>query len=276
MNTIRDQLASIGLARLSAAIRAASRPSVRLTAGTASAQPVSRIGGRPNLPRYVEWPTWNGGQPLAFIAQLDLATIPQVRGLALPRAGSLFFFYDADEQTWGYDPMDRGSAQVIYSPEPLTANGPRTWCPDLDEEVRFRSAAVSAGPNVSIPALDGEIMKAFSVTEAEWQAYWEKFGPMVHPVHRMGGHPDAIQGDLALEAQYVSNGIDCGSPKGYEQGRRRGLDAGAKDWQLLLQVDSEERLGMMWGDLGRLYFMIHKGDLRRRQFDNVWAILQCT
>ncbi len=32
---------------------------------------------------------------------------------------------------------------------------------------------------------------------------------------------------------------------------------------------------MMWGDLGRLYVMIHKDDLRHRRFDKVWQILQC-
>jgi uncharacterized protein YwqG len=45
---------------------------------------------------------------------------------------------------------------------------------------------------------------------------------------------------------------------------------------LLLQIDSEARAGMMWGDLGRIYFMIHKDDLRRRRFENVVLILQCS
>jgi alkanesulfonate monooxygenase SsuD/methylene tetrahydromethanopterin reductase-like flavin-dependent oxidoreductase (luciferase family) len=31
---------------------------------------------------------------------------------------------------------------------------------------------------------------------------------------------------------------------------------------------------MMRGDLGRLYFMIHKDDLHGRRFDRVWLILQ--
>jgi uncharacterized protein YwqG len=91
----------------------------------------------------------------------------------------------------------------------------------------------------------------------------------------MGGHPNEVQGPVDLEAQLVSNGIYCGDAKGYNEGRKRGLDAGAADWKLLLQVDSEERAGMMWGDMGRLYFMIHKGDLQHRRFDDVWLILQC-
>ena len=73
----------------------------------------------------------------------------------------------------------------------------------------------------------------------------------------------------------MSNGIYCGNPKGYDEGRKRGLEAGATDWRLLLQVDSDEQTGMMWGDMGRLYFMIHKDDLQYRRFDKVWQILQC-
>src|SRR5260370_42272534 len=114
MSTIRQQLKAIGLDRLSAAIRAQSQPSLRLIAGKPSAQAVSRLGGRPNLPKEIPWPVRQDGQPLSFIAQLDLSTQPQVRGLPLPKSGSLFFFYDADEQPWGFDPKDKGCAQVIY------------------------------------------------------------------------------------------------------------------------------------------------------------------
>ena len=43
-----------------------------------------------------------------------------------------------------------------------------------------------------------------------------------------------------------------------------------------VQVDSEERAGMMWGDGSRIYFMIHKDELRIHWFQNVHLILQCT
>lgn len=92
----------------------------------------------------------------------------------------------------------------------------------------------------------------------------------------MGGHANQIQGDVRLRAQLVSNGIYCGDSGGYKEGLKRGLHAGAGDWLLLLQVDSEERSGMYWGDSGRIYFMIHRDALRRRKFDEVRLVLQCT
>jgi uncharacterized protein YwqG len=53
------------------------------------------------------------------------------------------------------------------------------------------------------------------------------------------------------------------------------LKAGSMDWHLLLQVDSEQAAGMMWGDVGRLYYWIRSKDLKAGNFDNVWLVLQC-
>ena len=136
--------------------------------------------------------------------------------------------------------------------------------------------AVTAREEVSFPNLSPGMMQEYEVTEEEWTAYDETFGPEARPVHRIAGHPGEIQGDLRLRAQLVSNGIYCGNAKGYKEGRDRGLEAGAKDWRLLLQADSDEDAGMMWGDLGRLYFMIHEDDAKRHNFDRVWLILQCS
>jgi uncharacterized protein YwqG len=274
MSTIRQQLKGIGLGRLAAAIQAGSRPSLRLTAGKPSAQPVSRLGGRPNLPKDIPWPVWQEELPLSFIAQLDLATLPAVRGLPLPQSGSLFFFYDADAQPWGFDPKDKGCAQVIYVPSSLAAHRPRAPHRDLDEEVRFKGVALAATPETSLPNKNSGIFREHKATEEEFKAYFDLINPLSTRAHRIGGNANEIQGELGLEAQLVSNGINCGSGKGYKEARRRGLDAGAADWLLLLQVDSEERAGMTWGDGGRIYFMIRKDDLRRRRFQNVHLTLQ--
>lgn len=45
--------------------------------------------------------------------------------------------------------------------------------------------------------------------------------------------------------------------------------------RLLLQLDSDDSLGWMWSDVGRLYFMIKESDARQRDFSKAWCILQC-
>jgi uncharacterized protein YwqG len=192
----------------------------------------------------------------------------------LPKTGSLFFFYDAESHPWGYDPEHEGCSQVIYAASPLSDNRPRTPDRDLDEDARFKGVSLSAIPETSLPGINSGLLREFEATTREADAYWGLLHSHLR-IHRLGGHADEIQGDLKLEAQLVSNGIYCGDGVGYAKGRKLGLDAGAADWRLLLQVDSEDRAGMMWGDAGRLYFMIHKDHLRRRRFDAVWSILQC-
>ena len=81
---------------------------------------------------------------------------------------------------------------------------------------------------------------------------------------------------MRLESQLVTNGIYVGDSSGYEDPRAGELESGADDWRLLFQLDSDEdRLGVMWGDVGRLYFWMREEDLRGRRFDAAWTILQC-
>jgi uncharacterized protein YwqG len=276
VNLIRQSLQDAGLGRLATAIESRSQPSLRLIAGKRGSQNVGRFGGQPNMPKGVTWPTWKGGQPLSFIAQFELAALPRLQGLPLPDDGSLFFFYDADNQPWGYDPKDAGCCKVIYSPSRLSENSPRRPHPDLDEEGRFKAMAVAATVETSLPSTSDGLLGDLHATDEEVDAYLSLVDPLKSPVYRMGGHADQIQGDIRLEAQLVSNGIYCGDANGYAQGRKKGLDAGASDWRLLLQVDSEKRTGMYWGGSGRIYFLIRHSDLQDRRFEKVWLVLQCT
>lgn len=94
--------------------------------------------------------------------------------------------------------------------------------------------------------------------------------------HQLGGFPNPQQRpEMYNECQLVSNGIYCGDPSGYKDPRAPDLLKTADDWILLLQIDSDDDTGMMWGDGGMLYFWIKKEDLKNRAFDKTWMILQC-
>ncbi|WP_433089009.1 DUF1963 domain-containing protein [Dactylosporangium sp. CA-052675] len=81
---------------------------------------------------------------------------------------------------------------------------------------------------------------------------------------------------MHLDCQLVSNGVDLMAPGGYgDDPRVPVLRAGAAEWRLLWQVDTDEDgLGWMWGDMGMLYFWIRDEDLAAARFDRVWVILQ--
>jgi uncharacterized protein YwqG len=62
---------------------------------------LSKIGGTPDLPEGMDWPLSNG-KPMSFIAQIRLADAAAFdASKALPKTGTLYFFYDAERSTWG-------------------------------------------------------------------------------------------------------------------------------------------------------------------------------
>jgi uncharacterized protein YwqG len=96
------------------------------------------------------------------------------------------------------------------------------------------------------------------------------------PNHQLLGYPDQIQGNMQLECQLVTHGLYCGDTSGYRDPRAAELAAGAGDWRLLFQLGTDEDgLGVMWGDVGKLYFWIRRQDLASRRFEAAWTILQC-
>src|SRR5688500_9764688 len=91
----------------------ASVPAVQFVA-TQDGASRSKIGGLPDVPAHFPWPMWKG-YPLAFVAQVDLRAITTEHSLSgLPRDGMLYFFYEQEQSTWGFDPQDRGSWRVMY------------------------------------------------------------------------------------------------------------------------------------------------------------------
>ncbi len=223
---------------------------------------------------------WNDA-PLAFIAQFDLATLPSLASsLALPKEGMLYFFYNQEQSTWGFDPKDLGSWRVIYSPLPYTEETHISAVPPngLDDDYIYVETAmvprlISSSPTVEsfdIPYKDLPD-EAFDLEES-LRSESVPNGPR----HQIGGYAAPVQGDgMQLEAQLASNGLYCGDGSGYQDARARELEAGAADWQLLLQVDSDDDVDIMWGDSGMLYFWIRKQDLLLKDFSKVWMVLQC-
>jgi uncharacterized protein YwqG len=268
----------------------------------------SKIGGQPDLPNDFGWPDWNG-KHLGFIAQVNLKDVAELNvDPALPKSGVLSFFYEADEQPWGFDPTHKGSARVLYfSAENLTR---RPFPEILSKYAKFDVCRVHFQEQVTLPPAGSAEVESLELTRGpdryewveiessgvyrikeippeeseestptEWDIYGEIFDGLSEEsggvCHRMLGYPDPIQGDMQLEVQLASHGIYAGSPDDYQTEEAKKLEAGAKDWRLLLQIDSDENAGTQWGDVGRIYYWIRQQDLEARNFDKVWLILQC-
>lgn len=251
-------------------LRARSRPCLRLVPGGGG---LSRLGGPASTGD--AWPR-HDGRPLSLIAQLDLAEMRAAGSPDwLPAEGRLLFFYELELSTWGFDPTDAGSALVRHE----TAMVDEAAEPDdLPQDRRFDAYPITFVSDVSLPSEERlEIdWKALSVQEqGELEAAVEALTP-AEPAHQIGGYPLPVQGDgMELECQLVTNGVYAGNPSGYTKSNIDASRPGAADWRLLLQLDTDDAAGMMWGDTGRLYFWIREQDARAGEFSRTWTILQC-
>ena len=239
---------------------------------------VSRVGGIPDVPTGFDWPRYNDS-PLSFIAQLQLDEIPLDHvDLPLPRTGSLLFFYDSKQRTWGFDPKDRGSALVLLTestPDKLIRTNPPTDTPKMG---LFDCCRIHFEPSVNLPDVCS-IHYQPELSDSERDLFFDYFdwchSKTVGPKHRLGGHAECVQNPMELECQLVANGLYCGDSSGYEDPRRASLEKTATDWKLLLQIDSDDEASMMWGDVGTIYFWIRETDLRDCKFERTWLVLQC-
>ena len=237
----------------------------------------SHFGGSPRLPAHVAWPQKNG-IALGFLARLSLAEIHQACTIPwLPTNGALLFFYDMEYQPWGFDPEDRGGFAVLHVPdldEPVAQPNDE---PAMDSvtlhhrNIAFRKITV-------LPDAERSPVAELNLTDDELDEYIDlaakPFGGK--PKHQIAGFPAPIQNDnMELECQLVSNGLYCGNASGYSDPRAAVLKAGADNWRLLLQFDTDADLDVMWGDGGTIYYWVQEHEARAGNFANSWLVFQC-
>jgi uncharacterized protein YwqG len=240
----------------------------------------SRLGGSPDVRPDFVWPV-RDGRSLGFLAQINCSEVAAHDSEhALPDSGVLYFFYDIQEQPWGFDPKDRGGAIVLYAP-----TGPLEAAPspsDLDTEAILPVVPVGFRAFLSIPCYDSAACDSLALADGDSDSYFELYDAVTseafggQPKHQLLGYSNNVQGDMQLECQLVFNSLYCGDATGYNDPKAKQLEAGASDWRLLLQFDSDDDLNIMWGDCGIVYFSIRNEDLRQRAFKSTWTILQCS
>jgi len=285
-------LHSFGLTRVANQLEQIALPSIRI-ASTAIRESLlspgaSKLGGLPDLPPEIEWPTWND-VPLAFIAQIDLAEVHTVDRMGvLPPSGLLSFFYNADHIPVGYDPAWRGGWRVLYYdgiysrlrrvPVPVSLLERQSiWMPVGQH---YTACALTFSLETTLPPVNSSYIQTLDLSEQEHDAYLQILKAMREredkPLHRLLGHPDTLQGDMQLECQLVSHGLSLAHGWPTDMTRVEELQAGSQEWQLLLQLDTDPEAQMVWGIEGRCYYWIQAKALQDRQFEHTWFIMQWT
>jgi uncharacterized protein YwqG len=275
---VQAAFVAAGLTRLTKDIDAVAKASIRLFTTPASESTLSvgtsKLGGSPDLPADVTWPEWKG-TPQSFIAQIRLDDVHtyDVEGV-LPEHGMLWFFYDAQQQTFGANLADKGGWSILFAERPT--NLQRTAAPvTLPPTSQFQSCAFRFATEITLASQPQLELPHFDWTDEEQKQYETLLSAFPTPEdhaaihHRLLGNPDTIQDDMRLECQLASNGLTTSrEPNTDEQVKA------AMEWHLLFQVDSDEQAGMLWANTGMLYYWLKSNDLQAHHFDAAWLVLQ--
>lgn len=222
----------------------------------------SKVGGHPYLPKGISWPCTPEGQALFFLAQINFSEMPPLA--PFPDKG-IVQFYINDDDLYGMD-FDDGenpdSFRVLFFPEVLTDetalqknSAPTRDYEDLLPHHPEESYPLTFGVAEEIvPITDYQFYQLFGgdffrqFGEREWDVMAEYEKAVRAQGHKIGGYAYFTQDDP-----------------------RRAEDP----MLLLFQLDSDERMDLMWGDMGVGHFFIREKELLARDFSKVLYDWDC-
>lgn len=254
----------------------------------------SKIGGKPDLPKDFQWFYYEGedykkiveNRPLSFLMQINCEEVHKYdKESLLPEKGMLYFFYELFTMTWGFSPQDRGSAKVFYYDGEIEDLVPADFPEDMEKDCIIPESKIDfeSMNDYPIDFLDyydpDDSDEEMDRKEKEFEKELDELGYKADTT-KLLGHPELIQGEYWEECEGVAGkNIYYGSaPIKYGSDEvKKSIKENAKDWILLMQVSELEigDYGLYFGDSGKIYFNIRKEDLKNKNFDNVWLILQC-
>lgn len=246
----------------------------------------SKIGGRPFLPKGLDWfrntcaEGEKKGTPLSFIAQFNMEELREFDlDNMLPKKGILYFFYDLYEEPIGCMAKERNGAKIYFYDGEWEQLEEKDFPEDLDENFRIPQFDVHFTTRYEAPMCEEyrEIIQediGFDEYNNDLDAL-NLYQNNDEEVTKILGYADLCQGSMLLQCEMIRNNIDCNDFEHLKY-QDEYIDA-AGDWILLFQVDtiSDSDFELMFGDCGRLYYYIRKEDLKEKKFENGWLVSQC-
>jgi len=223
-----------------------------------------RFGGLPDLPPDMPYPHQadadGNTRLMLFIAQLDCAQLAPLQTY-LPRSGVLYFFI---------------SDQEDLAPRVFHYDGPHA---------ALRSAADLVGDDLQFE--DEDVSAPYRASAASWisvphfysdQAYYQGAAEGLDGLEDAYELVESLRDGLAVRSAVKPvHGVNShvfkqhDTPLSEAANRLRGR---AEDFMVLLRVASDPQPGFCFWDAGELYFVIHKSDLAKRDFSNVYCGLE--
>jgi uncharacterized protein YwqG len=244
-------------------IEATRAPFIRAVSLAARELPLwaSKVGGMPYLPKNTPYPAAPDGRELFFLAQINFAEMPPLA--PFPERGILQFYIN-DDDLYGMD-FDDGenpdTFRVLYFPEVITdekqLHTPVSMLRDYED--------LPHHPDECYPLVFGHADEPAPVSDYR---FWQYMGQDFFQKHGKKEWELLEAYNKAVPAQ----GHKVGGYAYFTQDDPRKPD---DPMLLLFQLDSDEMMDLMWGDMGVGHFFIREKDLIARDFSRVLYDWDC-
>lgn len=236
----------------------------------------SKFGGKPDLPKAINWPTNKNDEPMIFIGQINFQELTKYDiDSLLPKTGIVYFFihFNKPENEFGTEYQfifDKQDYSVIYSEGTNLVS--KDFPTNLPKEYYFNEVAVNYNLFYSFPhrsIILNKIGKQASETSEEFN---EQYGN--HEGEQLLGYPMAIQDDVAWDWAFSEMEFET-----YELSKEdhKKIDKQLLNYTTLLQFSLDNRhIGLNKIGISIGYFGITIQNLREKKFENSILVFQDT
>ena len=225
----------------------------------------SKLLGAPYFPAAAQLPRRADGSYWAFMAQINFADIPAGVDKDLPASGVLQLYF-ASNSSMGIDWQSYGLNGSGF----LTA-----FWPDANADNHDASAASRVS---SDQGYDLDLFPLDQSHEMEFKMGRQTVLPTdTATLDRMAGFQEQVEkiGPHAEEDWYSAENGPFTQVGGYAYFTQSDPRDSNEDWVILMQLDTDDRFGMMWGDCGVANLSIPRSALRERDFSKSYFAWDC-
>ncbi len=227
------------------------------------------IGGAPLLPPFFKWPDDRYNQPMIFLAQFDLAALPEVRERA-PKDGLITIFRSEAAAT--LNSKDRKGFSVSYIKESDRKSAVRTAHPD---NLQLEPYTFEAGLTWTISNNASELKSSLHMPfdlQKEVDDWIRAFNALSKCPAQLFGSNVADFRQLQETCAFAFNGISYNSARAADTHFSH-LLSDADDWVLLARIDEKMLFGTTH-PVSETLVLIRQEDLQERLFERAWTIVR--
>jgi len=242
----------------------------------------SKIGGKPDMPENIDWPTLNNS-PLIFCAQYNVAEMKKYdTENLLPKEGMFYIFLGINEEWNGFS-IDENVSKIFFI-ENLENLERKEYPESLNEDNKIDPAEIVYFERLTLPDDENYKLLYFNEKYEDFYFYFyqetdefltENLYEPFDSMHQILGEDRSIQSSVVYD--FAKNELNIKNDEEHVE-KWNDIFEYSKSYKLLIQLDcmdSNTNLNK-FGGTGVFYIGLKEEELKKMKFDNLRISYQST